>query len=247
LKELRWSFRRLAGAPAASGMALVVLALGIGSTVTLFTVARAVLIRDLPLPGSDRLVVLERTIGDEPTLFHSPADLIDLRQRSEIFAHVGGLARFRSVLTGVGDPVYVAGASVTPDYLEGLGARPALGDLFRSGEGGGAEELDVAVLSWELWRSAFGGDRGVVGRRFLLDDRPHRVVGVMPRELGFLGLDLWTPGPGGLPAAPFDLGPELLARRDVAYLSILGRLKPGLSREAASAAVAAAGREIAAA
>lgn len=244
LRELRWSFRSLRRSPSLAATGVLVLALAIGSTVAVYTIARPILIADLPLPDSERLVLVRRTIGDETTSAHSPADLADLRERTEIFSRVSGSSRFRALLEGAGETSFVQGASVTPDYLETLRAEPRFGTIFRAGPGGSVEEPEVVVLSSGFWRSRFGGDEGVLGRRIRLDDQAYRVIGVMPEALEFLGVELWVPGPNGLPRAPFPLGPEMVARRDMAYLSILGRLAPDLSLESGRQAVAAAGEEI---
>ncbi len=239
-REFRWSARRLAQSPGPTLAALIVLTLGLGSTVTLYTVARAVVLADLPLENSGELVVVERRIEGEATLMHSPADLLDLRERRDLFSALSAKANFRSLMTGTLEPTYVNGASVTPEYFETIGATPLIGQTFR----GWDDRTDVVVLSWRLWQTRLGGDPAVVGKIILLDDHTYRVVGVMPKALAFLEADLWVPGPQGLPKPPFPMGPDLRVRRDLAYLTIVGRLHSGWKPATARAAVEAAGRAI---
>jgi hypothetical protein len=208
--------------------------------VTVYTVARAVLFEDLPLKDPEDLVVVERHMGDEATLMHSPADLLDLRERKDLFSAVSASAGFRSLMTGTLVPIYVKGASVTPDYFETLGAAPILGQTFREWD----DRTDVVVLSWQLWQTQLAGDPAIQGKTIMLDDQAYRVVGVMPKSLAFLEANLWVPGPQGLPRPPFPAGPELKVRRDLAYLTILGRLRSGWNPVTVRVAVKAAGRSI---
>lgn len=243
--ELKWAARRLWRTPGSSLAAVTVLSLSIASTVTVFTVARSVLLAPLPFQEPERLVVLERRIGDDTTPLHSPVDLIDLREHCQAFSGLSGSTSFRALLTTTFQPTYVTGASVTPDYLETLGARPILGQIFRAQPGGRPADSHDVVVSWRLWRKHFRGDPTVLGKTILVGEEPYRVVAVMPEETGFLGVDLWVPGAQGMPRPPMPLGPELLVRRDLAYVTILGRLRTGWSLESARAALDAAGATVA--
>jgi putative ABC transport system permease protein len=239
--ELKWAARRLRRTPASTLSALALLSLSIACTVTLFAVARSVLLAPLPFREPHRLVVLERQIGDQTTPLHSPADLLDLRDGCDAFVALSGSTRFRALLTGTEQPAYVTGASITPEYLDTLGAEPILGRPFRVLPGGGTAEPDAVVVSWTLWRKYLKGGPQVIGRTLLVDDEPHRVVAVMPEAVELLGVDLWMPGPQRVPRPPRPVGPDLLVRRDLAYVTILGRLAPGWSLESARAALATAG------
>lgn len=232
-KELRWAVRRLWRTPGSTVAALAVLALGIGSTVTVFAIARAVLFKPLSLREPEQLVVVERKVGGEGTFLHSPADLQDLLEVCDGFSALSGSARFRARLAGAARPKYVTGVSVTPEYLETLGARPVLGRVFQNVGGEGPSELNVTVLSWKLWQEELGGDQDVAGETVFLDGEPYRIVGVMPKDLAFLEADLWVPGPRGVPRPPFQVGSELLVRRDIAYMKILGRVRSDWSLDAA--------------
>jgi len=243
--ELKWAARRLGRAPGSSLAAVSVLALSIASMLTVLAVARAVLLSPLPLVEPEQLVAIERRIGDEATALHSPADLLDLRERGAAFSRLSGSARFRALMTGGAQPTYVSAASVTPEYLETLGATPVLGEIFRADARDRPRDPHAVVVSWTLWQTELGGDRGVLGRSIVIAGEPFRVVAVMPEDLSFLGVDLWIPGPQGLPRPPFPVGPDLLVRRDVAYLEILARVRPGWSLEAARSALDRAGARIA--
>lgn len=238
-RELKWSARRLARTPAPTLAALVVLTLGIGSTVTVYTVVRAVLLKELPLENSDALVVVERHDAASTSPMHSPADLLDFRQ-TNVFSSLSASGGFRSLVTGTLEPAYVAGASVTPEYFETLGAHPILGQTLLTWR----DQPNTVVLSWQTWQTLLGGDRNVLNKTILLDREPYRIVGVMAKDLAFLNTDLWIPGPQGLPRPPFAVGPALTVRRDLTYIRILGRLAPAWKLAAARAAVDRVGREI---
>ena len=241
--ELRWSVRRLMRTPAATIAALAVFSLGIGSTVTIYTVDRAVLLNRLPLSSPEQVVVVQRRVGDgNVSSMHSPADLIDFRRHRELFSSVSAAAGFRALLSGTAEPTYVNGSSVTPDYFQTIGASPLLGHVFRAS----GERLDVAVLSWHLWQSQFGGDSTILERTIQLNRESYHIVGVMPQRLGFLQSDLWVPGPQGIPKPPpVALGPELLVSRDIAYIDIIGRLHQGISSQRATTVMEAISRSIA--
>jgi len=240
-KELVWSLRRCAHTPGSTVAAVVVLALGIGSTVTVYTVGRAVVLDELALRQPNELVVVERTIAGEATSKHAPVDLLDLREHRELFSELSASAGFRALMTGAREPTYVQAMSVTPEYFETLGAVPFLGETFRSA----GDRTDVVVLSWRLWQEQLGADQDVVTKAVLLNGQLYQVAGVMPKDVAFLGADLWVPGPQGLPRSPVPAGPDLKVRRDLAYVNIVGRLRAGLNPTAAQAVMDVVGRRIA--
>ena len=239
--EFRWAARRLLSTRASTLAALAVLTLGIGAVVTIYTVDRAVLLADLPLPRASQLVVVFRRVGSEVGPRQAPADLIDLRRQRDVFSSVSAKVDYRALMTGSREPAYVQATSVTADFFRTLGASPILGHVFLS-----ADDLTGAVLSWTQWQNQFGGDTGVIGRPLMLDGKPYRVLGVMPKGLDFFGTDVWLPGPGGFPKSPLPVGPDLLVRRDVAYLEVVGRLRNGLDPRSARPGIDRISRIIAA-
>src|SRR5205823_5616248 len=139
----------------------------------------AVVLRPLPYPGADRLVILYEGIGTqvEPSGFSAP-DFVAFRERARSY---DGIAAFRTgefELSGVAQPERVPAARISASLFEVLGVTPALGRAFSAAEDQGRQP--VAILSDRLWRRAFGADPAVVGRAVSLDRRSFTIVGVMP-------------------------------------------------------------------
>lgn len=232
--ELRHAFRSLVQRPGYTIVAVLTLALGIGANTAVYSVVDAVLLSPLSYPEPDRLVRLFEAEGDRRTLSFSPANFLDLRRDATRYEHLTGYLRFRKTLLGA-EPVQIGAASVCASFFETLGVLPAFG---RSLAGTEPEERAV-VLSHSLWQTRLGGDPGVIGETLVLDDVPHVVRGVMPR--GFRGPDdaaLWTRAPFDVPEMPLMPDADLREVRDTHYLRVLGRLKPGVSIEAANAEAA---------
>ncbi len=224
--DVRFALRTLRRSPLFTVMALATLALGIGATTAVFTVVDAVLLRPLPYPESDRLVVVRESnpLAGEPGGQTSPPNYRDFRAGSA--GTFEGLAAFEyesPVLTGVEDPAALEALGVTGDFFDIVGVPAAVGRTPRPDDPAG-----VAVLSHGFWLHRFGGAPDVVGRAIRLDGRPVEVVGVMPP--GFAvpteTMDLWlTTGIAERAGQP----------RSSRYLEMLGRLRPGVAPAAAEA------------
>jgi putative ABC transport system permease protein len=230
-QDLRFGVRMLLRSPLTAGLALLTLALGIGANTAIFSVVDGVLRQPLPLPHPERLI---RVIDSNPThglpRFGSSAlNFRDWREQSHSFE---SLAAFRSDtynLSAAGTPETLVGGDVTWDFFRVLGVRPALGRFFRPEEDrpGAAR---VAVLSQALWRSRFGGERGVLGRRVLLDGLAHTVIGVAPPAAAavFPQVAVWVPQ-----AADYQQW------RSSRHLQVVGRLRAGTSLARAQAEMSA--------
>jgi len=229
--DLGGAARRLRRAPGFALVAIATLALGIGATTAIFSVVNAVLLRPLPYPDPDRLVVLwlnnqaeqiDRDITSYPTF-------LDWREARAFTGMAGYFGRV-GTFTGDGDAEQYAGARVTGDFFRVLQVPPELGRAIGEGETRAGDD-QVVVLSHGLWTRRFGGDPAVVGRSVVIDDQAHEVIGVMPR--GFAhpeGADFWLPIP---PDAPD--WQDLTRARGSLWLSVIGRLAPAASVEQASA------------
>jgi len=237
--DLRIAARSLAKRPAFAALAIAPLAIGIGFTTAVFSIANALLIRPLPFPDGDRLVFIQSTQSDAggPAEFQvSSPDFDDWRRESRSFASIGGAMPFAFNLTGVGRAQRVAGARATASLFSTLGVRAAAGRLFWEAD----EKRDVpaALLSEEFWTSQFGRSLSALGRTISLDGRPYTIVGVLPPGFRF--------GPRADAYVPFRPKPNELVR-SVRGLNVVGRLRPGVSRAAAqeelAAIVAALARE----
>jgi hypothetical protein len=209
------------------------LALGIGANTAIFSVVDAVLLRGLPYPASERLVMAFTTY---PDFGHSSTSLEDFRDWRDGFRGAGELAAFANAsfnVTGDGAPERAVGAAVTANYFRVLGAPPSLGRAFLDEEERGATP-GVAMLGHEYWRRRFGGDPRVVGRTITLNGVPRTIVGVGPAGL------LLPRTPEVLVPVRTDSGPG----RRAEYLSVVGRLAPGATVDGARRALAAVARRL---
>ncbi|HKQ63174.1 MAG TPA: ABC transporter permease, partial [Candidatus Polarisedimenticolaceae bacterium] len=229
------------------GFALVgtlTLALGIGANTAIFSVVEAVLLRPLPYAQPDRLVRLWSTFVDQgiPSSGSALPDYREWRERTDVFSGLGAFFYGDLTLSGDGgDPERVQAALVTANLLDVLGVTPALGRGFRPEE----EQVGrngVVVLSHALWQRRFGGDPAIVGRTLSFGDGRRRVVGVLPEGWPFLDdvppVELFAPFAFALDDA--------MATRENHFLSVVGRLAPGVDLAAARAAVSLSATRIAA-
>ena len=247
LQDLRYGVRALRKSPAYSLVAIATLAIGIGAGTAVFSVAGAVLLRPLPYKAPDELVRIFETnpLRRWTRNIAAPANYADWRARNKSFAAIGAYEQFTTngsgagdvFLTGFGEPQALKSLGVSGNLFDVLGAAPLLGRTFTDEEQWEGRSR-VAVLSYGLWQSAFGGDPAIVGRTITLSGRAHDVVGVMPRTFFFPGRDvqLWI---------PFGYAPELLktARRPH-WLGVVARRRPGVSFEQARDDMTAIARDL---
>ena len=232
LKDLRYALRSLRGKPGFTAIAVATLALGIGGSTAIFSLTSAVLLARPPLRDPDRLVTSGRTRPKAgfPRNDLSPAQYAALRDQAQSFEGLAAVAEGAFTLTSDGEPQKIEARRVTASFFAVLGVAPALGRAIEPADDRpGAPH--VAVLSHGLWQRRFGGDAGIVGRDVLMSGDKYTVIGVMPREFQFLEsyVALWVP-------AAFEA--EELGRRSH-YLTVVGRLRPGVTAAAAEADVAA--------
>jgi predicted permease len=236
LRDLRIAARRLRAAPAFTAVAVITLAFGIAATAAIFTVVEDVLLRPLPFAHAERLVRVTadfRRIGVEDAGL-SPMELFDYRDRSGVFEEVSGIWPITANLTGTSQPERVETLLVSPNYFQLLGARPQIGRVFSASDYHPGI-APVVVISDSLWRRGFGADPQVVGRTLRIDMDLYQIVGVAERDFRHPSLTLETDvevwAPSGWIAPPFQ-GPTHSSR----FLpAAIGRLKPGLTLQAARA------------
>ena len=235
-QDLLFGARSLRRNPGLTALALLTLALAIGANTAIFTIVDGVLLRPLPFPRPERLVVVIESAPSLgfPEMGGTPPNFNDWRRSNQVFASLDAVRRRRFTLTGSGgEPQAVAGAAVTGDFFRTVGARPLAGRLLEAADDRPGGE-PVVVLGADLWHERFGGDPGILHRRITIDGRSHAVVGIAPSTLRYPGASrLWVP-------LALDYAKE---RRGAHYLGVLGRLKPGISLERAQAEMSAiAGR-----
>ena len=227
--DLLYAVRGLRKKPLFTAAAVLTLALGIGANSAIFTVVSAVLLRPLPYPAPDRLMMLwthNPRQGYNKDVSAYP-NFDDWRRQSASFEGVSAYFGATFTLTQAGDPAQIVGAIVTPGFFETLGVMPALGRTFGAREGAPGGER-VAILSHGLWQTRFGGDPAIVGRTVLLNSVSHEVLGVMPASFAHPETAVvWTP------LAPSERLASLMQSRSAYWLQVVGRLKPGIDRRAA--------------
>ena len=194
LHDLLSALRSLRRHPGFTSLAVLTLGLGIGATVTVFSIVEAILLRPLPYPQPDRLVGLSQRTINSARLSVPRVDIPDLRRQTKIFQDVGarGLAIFDVTFeSGEGMPAHATGLSVSYNYLSILGVQPVLGRTFvledalpaaEAGGEGATPQAPAIVLTYGLWQRAFGGDPDVTERTFRINGRPFDIVGVLPPD-----------------------------------------------------------------
>jgi predicted permease len=229
LEDIRYAVRLLLKKPGFTASAVACLALGIGATTAIFSVVNAVLLRPLPYAESKRLVRVFTEFPNFPNggLRHfwvSPPEYFDLKRDTTSFDALDGYAIQGVNLAGESEPVRATAAYTTAGMLPMLGVKPIAGRLFTSEDDAPKVPL-TAVLSFALWQRAFGGDQGIIGRDIRLAGNPCHVIGVMPPGFAF------PPGELDPPELwlPLQLDPAAPGGRGSHYLSLIGRLRTGVS------------------
>jgi putative ABC transport system permease protein len=237
-RDVRLGLRHLAGSPGFTAAALFALTLGIGAAGSIFTVVNTVLFRSIPFEDPDRIVLLGGTLRQDQKVDEWPISYVDFRDwrsRNELLDPLVAYGEdYSFVLTDRGQPERLVSELVSADYFRLLGLRPAVGRFFTPEEDSEARQQDVVVLSQGLWKRRFGGDPSVIGRPLELNSKIYVVVGVAPS--GFQGLsdkaDIWIPT-----VAIANIDQDYLKMRRYRWLSAAGRLKPGVTVEAAQASM----------
>ena len=239
-KDVAYAARILRRSPGFTLTAVLTLALGIGANTAIFSVVNATLLRPLPFPHAERLVVLQnqyKAIGMDAAAA-SVADYIDYRKQRHLFSEVAAVDTGDFNLTGADRPERLQCGVTTAGLFAVLGVRPILGRTFTYEEDRPGNN-QVVLLTDGLWKRRFGGDPGVLGRTIHLNGKPYTVVGIVPSILQwFAPLDAWIPS--GF--TPEQMSP---AKRTNQFLFILARLQPDVSLARARAGMAAFGRVLA--
>jgi putative ABC transport system permease protein len=233
LQNLRFAARSLRKAPTLSASVILTLALCIGATTAIFSVVYTVLFR--PLPFADpQSILLVRTFWRDLSSSFSVGNWADVARQQSSFEYFVPAYGESYNLSGAETPENVDGARVGADYFALLGVQPALGRDFRAEEAAPGSD-NVVLLSHHLWQRRFGASPNAVGNEIRLDGRPHTVIGVMPASMDYTLFDeeLWV---------PVAFSPERLAMHDEHYLSVLARLKPGVTRARADEEMRGLGR-----
>jgi len=240
-QDIRYGFRSLMKTPGWTALAVSALALGIGANSAVFSIINAVLIRPLPYEDPQRVVVVWGNNRDKGlrSLHFSAQDYQDIASQNDVFEPIGAYRAQSVELTAREVPERIESAAVSPSIFELLGNKAALGRVFARDDDQPAKN-SVAVLSDGLWRRLFNGDPHVLGSTLRLDDRSYTVIGIAPRgfRLPDSPSELWVP----YTADPADLTPS---KRGYRFLTVIARLKSGVTRQQADLDMRAITRHIA--
>ncbi len=229
LRDCRHAVRNLLRTPGFAIITIVTLALGIGANTAIFSVVNAVILRPLGYPQADRLEYISSqfpAMGFDQ-FWISPPEFFEFRERTRTFSSVGAFATGDSNLTAPDRPRQVRSAAVSADLFQTLGVHPFLGRTFDDSETrpGGAK---VAVLSYEIWQSAFGADASLVGKPVDINGARQTIVGIMPPKFDVADnrIEVWL---------PLVLDPANRQNRGSHYLYLIGRLAAGATLQSARA------------
>jgi len=227
-RDIRYAVRQLMKAPGFTATAVLMLAFGIGATTAIFSIVEGVLLRPLPFADPSRLVV----VGDllEGVKMPGPSvpayESLQYARDTHSFSSIGAYQQTGYELSGTGEPAQISASRLNAGVFSALGVSPLMGRVFTPQEEDGREQ--VAVISYQMWRSRFQGTPGILGARVQLDRKPYVVIGVMPREFEFPLVpgqlnrsELWVP-------MSFTQG-EIENGKGSWNYNMVGRLKPGIS------------------
>ena len=224
MQDVRYAWRLVGRRPAFTALIVATLALGIGANTAIFTVVNAVLLRPMPYPEPDRLVVVweDDRLNGKPRYNVAPANFVDWQEQSRAFSGFCAYASSMATLTGAGgEPGPSRLAIVSASFNAVTGVQPLVGRGFTADDAKLGNHR-VLILSHAAWQARFGGDPAAVGREIRLDDVPYRVIGVMPRGFTLLDeqVELWR---------PLVMTPQFAAVRAQHFLTVVARLAPGVS------------------
>jgi putative ABC transport system permease protein len=246
LQDIRFGLRMLLKSPSVSIVATIALALGIGATTAIYSVVNAVLMQPLPFPDSDALMSVFETDTQRGQIrgSHSYPNFMDMRaQSTTVFEHVACYHGADYILTGRGEPARLQGLVAAADLFPILGVSPLLGRTFVPDDDKPSDSGRVAILSEQLFRKRFNSDPAILNQAITLDGRTYTVVGVMPASFEFPiqnePVELWTTISG-------DASGEepITGQRGAHFLSVIGRLRPGVTQEQAQAELTTIGARL---
>jgi putative ABC transport system permease protein len=231
--DVRFAMRQLRKSPGFSLTAMLTLAFGIGATTAIFSIVEGVLLRPLPFPQPDRLVVLSDILqnakfaGNDGETGVTAPEILTYERETRSFAGLGGYQQTGYEFSGAGAPAQINAARLTASVFPTLGVSPLMGRVFTQQED--TDRVQVAVISYAMWRSRFNGDANVLGKKIELDRKTYQIIGVMPRGFEFPlapgqlnRSELWTP----MSFTSDELSTVAAASWNYA---MVGRLKPGVT------------------
>jgi putative ABC transport system permease protein len=237
LQDFRYGLRSLAKNPSSTIIAVLALALGIGTTTESFTIVNAALIKPLPFRDSGRLVVIWEKTQSQEREYVTVADFLDWRRMTRSFDSIAASRDWPANLTQYGEPENVRGYQVSANFFQTLGVEARFGRTFRADEDQPGKE-HVVILSNKFWRSSYGGKQDIINKEIVLNNEKYTVIGVMPEDVRYPrgSVQVW---------APMALDPVQAADRKDNSLVVTARIKSGVSSQQAGADMAAVAERIA--
>ena len=226
LQDLKYALRRLGKAPMFTVTAVVVLSLGIGANISVFTVLNGILIHPLPYARPERVFVMKGS-GSREFCCLSYANVLQLRMATVPQMQVEmTIRRSEAILSGPGGRLHVQHATVTAGLFSMLGVKPIFGRTFRDEENNPGQDR-VAIIDEQVWRNLYRSEQNVIGQTFSIQDKIYVIVGVMPKGFSFpfgSGGRIWTPEPLGAAAR------IALSGADAVTGLVYGRLPDGITK-----------------
>ena len=231
--DLQYAIRLLLKNPVVTAVAVLTLALGIGANTAIFSVLNAVVLRPLPYAEPDRLVMVWETLAGNDRRSAAPGNFNDWREQNKTFSDMAATFYGNFNLTGDGEPERVNGSTVTSNLMTTLGVSPQLGRTFQADDDQHQDQR-LVILSDGLWRRRFGAETTVVGKNITIDETSYTVIGVMASgfsypvksELWVLGRDRNAVSMSLISQFPTN---DWAHERDAHFISVVGRLKPGVT------------------
>ena len=224
VSDIRYALRTMLRAPGFAATAALTLAIGIGANTAIFTVVYALLLKPLPFHDAERLIYVHDTFPAVANASVSMPKFVALRDGNRSLSSLAATSPASLTVTGIGDPQILGVTRVSGDFFDVLGVAPLAGrTITRADDVPGAAA--VIVLTYGAWQRLFGGARDIVGRTIIADGQPRAIIGVMPPDLVYPArYEAWV---------PLALARDALPGNN--FLRIVGRLKPGISIEQATA------------
>jgi len=220
IKDIRFGIRNLWKHPGFTLIAVFTMALGIGATTAIFSAVNPILFEPLPYPNASRIMTIWYAGADRSQVAQAFGTYTEVSQRSNSFEAMAVMKPWQPTMTGTDQPERLVGQRVSASYLQTLGVKPAMGRDFDSSD----DRLhgpNVAIISDELWRRRFGGDKTIIGREITLDDNIFNIVGVMPANFENVlapTAEIWSP-------LQYDMSLGIAWGH---HLRMVGRLRPAV-------------------
>ena len=224
-KDLEFAFRSLWKRPAFTAVAVITLMLAIGVNTTIFSIVNAVLLRALPFRAPEQLVAIYKPATGDGLPGLAAYQYLAWRERQTNFEDLAAFSEDNFNLTGLGEPQRISCSQVTASLFNTLGVQPIRGRAFLEEEDK-PNTNNVAIISEAFWQKHYGGNESVLGSTLTLDDKPYRIVGVMPGAFRFPGeFDIWL---------PLALDPVKEFHGEYfSLVEVIGRLKPNTNMQSA--------------